>query len=93
MLKLVKPNLVESEKGFSVEVKYLKIMYKQEQKVLTVQYEPLVSPEFNMLLYTNEIKKWDSGFDIDENERKTVIDNIFLALPLLGIKARLPRNF
>jgi hypothetical protein len=32
------------------------------------------------------IKKWDSGEDIDEFERKTIVDNIVRALNFRGLK-------
>jgi hypothetical protein len=93
MFTKLSPSLIQSDEGFSIHVQYMRITYIQDPKVLTIGYEPLViGSEFDMVVYGNDIKIWDSGTPIDEVERKTIVDNVFRALPLLDIKPTLPRN-
>jgi hypothetical protein len=86
MFKQIKPNLVQSDEGFSVETTgWTGIVYTQGGKTLHVDSEFLMGPQYDIVLDAN-IKKWDSGDKIDDSERKLIVNNIVRALHFQGMK-------
>jgi hypothetical protein len=82
-----KPNIVESNEGFSVEILgQIGLKYTQEKKTLFVDSEMLVGP-FHIVIYANRVEKWDSGESIDEGTKTTIVNNIHRALVFNGVNA------
>ncbi len=87
MFKQIKPNLVESDEGFSVETTVWRgITYTKSGNKLHVMSEFLVGPEYDIMVVASRIKKWDSGEIIDDSERKIIVGNIVRALHFQGMK-------
>jgi hypothetical protein len=87
MFTLIKANLVQSDEGFSVKTTgWEGIVYTQQGKTLHVDSEFLVGPDFNIVVWGGGIKKWDSGDDIGDSERRIIVDNIVRALHFRNLK-------
>jgi hypothetical protein len=86
MFKQIKPNLVQSDEGFSVQTTgWTGIIYTQGEKTINVDSEFLMGPQYDIVVNAN-IKKWDSGDEISDSERKLVVNNIVRALRFQGMK-------
>lgn len=87
MFTLLKTNLVQSDEGFSVETTgWTGIKYVQRGKLLVVDSEFLMGPQFDIVISARGIKKWDSGENIDKPEQMAIVDNICRALVFRRMK-------
>jgi hypothetical protein len=82
-----KPNIVESDEGFSLEtLGQVGLKYTQGGKTLFIDSEMLVG-DFHIIVYANRIEKWDSGESIDEETKKIIMNNTNRVLLFLGVNA------
>lgn len=87
MFKQTKPNLVESDEGFSVQTTgWTGMIYTQGEKTLYVDSEYLLGPTYNIMIGASGIKKWNSGEEISEFERDKIVDNIIRAFHFRKLK-------
>jgi hypothetical protein len=82
-----RPNLIESDEGFSVEVLGMTGMrYTEQGRSIFVDSEVLATPGA-MAVYRNSIRRWDPPHEdqvVNEEERERVIDNIRHAFAFNG---------
>lgn len=89
MFKTPRPNVIESDEGFSVEVLgRTGLSYTEGTKKLKVDSELLAGPS-GLAIYRNSIRSWNPPHDndlIDENERDRIVDNIRRAFRFDGFE-------
>jgi immunity protein 74 of polymorphic toxin system len=82
-----RPNLIESDAGFSVEILgRTRLRYVELDRVACIDSEALSTPGA-MVVYRHSIRSWESPHDsplITETEREKIVDNIRLAFESLG---------
>jgi hypothetical protein len=83
MFKLIKPTLIESDEGFSVNLLDGEYMnYSEGDHKLKFNIEILASPA-GYALYKQSIKGWQAPYnaeDIDDVKRERIIQNVERAL-------------
>jgi hypothetical protein len=84
-----RPNLIESDKGFSVEILgQTGLRYVEGGRAIFVDSEALATPG-SMSLYRGSLENWDAPDESDvlaEDDRERIICNIQLAFESLGYK-------
>ena len=86
MLIIPRVNVIESDEGFSIEVKMTRVVYSEGPKRLYIDSEILASPG-NISIYKKSIRNWETPYDsepIDENKRDAIIENISRAFHWKG---------
>ena len=84
-----RPNLIESDEGFSVEVLgRTGILYKEGKRAILVDSE-LLAPQSpaGIAVSRNSIRSWQApheGEPIDDTRREAIIDNIRRAVRFKG---------
>ena len=81
----LKPNVIESNKGFAVE--YLgqtQLKYTQNSKSVVINTEKSAEPN-TIFIKVRSIRLWDSGELIDAITKSLIMDNIGVALHWDGI--------
>jgi hypothetical protein len=82
-----RPNVVQSEDGYSVEViPRTTIRYTEGNRTMVIGSEPLV-PAGAMALYTHQMHGWDPPHDrepLDSRERTRIIEHIRAAFDFMG---------
>ncbi len=85
----LRPNVIQSEEGFSVEVLgRTGLIYTEGSRSLRISSEVLAGPH-GLVIYRDSIKSWDSPHDtetIDEAMRDTIIENIRRAFRFDGFE-------
>jgi hypothetical protein len=85
MFNIPRVNVIESDEGFSVEVLgRTGLRYTQGDNSLFVDSEILAGTA-GLAVYASQIKNWDSGNRVDEEARKTILNNIRRAFDFRGI--------
>jgi hypothetical protein len=83
--KSPRPNLIESDEGFSVEVLgRTGILYKEGDRTMSV-YSELLAPgtPCGIAVWTNSIQKWNPPHDVEEidtTKRTAILENIRRAI-------------
>ncbi len=89
MFRKSRPNLIESDEGYMVEVLgQTGVMYIEGQRHLFVDSEVLLGPS-GMAIYANSIKTWEPPFaneEIDESKKVSIIENIRRAFRFEGFE-------
>lgn len=84
-----RPNLIESDEGFSVEVLGRTGMrYSEGDRSIFVDSEVMNEPN-SMLAYAGSIKKWDAPHEADpvnHSDRQRIVQNIKRAFESVGYK-------
>lgn len=84
-----RPNLIESDAGFSVEVLgRTGLRYREGERTAFVDSEVLAEPDA-ILAYRNSIQRWDPPNEsqpLDDSERDRIIENIKRAFEFRGYK-------
>ena len=79
MFRVSKPNVIESDTGFSVEqVKFTKLVYRERERSVRITFEHLTGPS-QMLIYLGSVDHWDPPFHqekITEADWKRIGQNI-----------------
>lgn len=76
MYSIPRPNVIESDHGFSVEVLgRTGTRYCEGDQTLLINSEVLAGPH-GLVLYSSSIKTWLDGSAINEATRQRVVDNI-----------------
>jgi hypothetical protein len=80
MCRKTRPNLIESDSGFSVEqVNISKLVYREGDRKVTLTIEHLVDPALFVVYLGGYTDRWDLPFDtvpISDDEWKWIGDNI-----------------
>jgi hypothetical protein len=75
MFRMLRPNLIESTEGFSVEILgRVGMRYTEWGKSVRIESEVLATPE--IAVDTDSILKWNDGSVIDDATRNRIIQNI-----------------
>jgi hypothetical protein len=86
---LPRPNLIESDAGFSVEVLGRTGMkYVEQGKTMSIYTEVLATPGA-MVLYGSSLKGWEPPHDLvalNNNDRERIIGNIRRAFAFQGYR-------
>ena len=89
MFKTPRPNVIESDEGFSVEVLgRTGLLYTEGAKKLKADSEVLAGPS-GLGIYTNSIKAWDPPHEnelIDASKRDSIVENIRRAFRFDGLE-------
>ena len=89
MFKIPRPNVIESDEGFSVEVLgRTGLLYTEGSRKLHVNSEILAGSS-GLVMYKNSIRSWDTPHDhqlIDESKRDAIVDNIQRAFRFDGLE-------
>lgn len=91
MFRRTKPNLIESDEGFSIEEfpgRAGKLIYREGERSVGISGEMLVG-EARYALYPYRIKAWDPPHEdeaIDREKLEEIIGNIQRAYDYLGYK-------
>jgi len=94
MFRRTRPNLIESDEGFSIEEfpgKAGKLIYREGERKVGVSAEMLVG-DARYMLYPYEIKTWDSPHEnepIDRDRLEQIIENIRRAYRYFGQEIRI----
>ncbi len=78
MFKIPRVNVIESDEGFSVEVKMTMLIYNEGVKKLYIDSEILAGPG-NISISKKSIQNWAPPYTdepITENKRDEIIENI-----------------
>jgi|WetSurMetagenome_2_1015567.scaffolds.fasta_scaffold48060_2 hypothetical protein len=96
MFKRIEGKIVEIDEGFSVEnIGRDDLMYSQGENKLKIYSERLASKiyGYNLVLYTEDIKKWSSGELIDVDTKRQIINNVVRAFEWEGSKVRIDEKY
>jgi hypothetical protein len=89
VFSIPRPNVIESDEGFSVEVLgRTGVRYTEGARTLLVDSEVLMTPA-GLVLYPSSISTWDAPADgdaIDDKTRRTIVDNIRRAFRFRGLE-------
>jgi hypothetical protein len=89
MFKIPRPNVIESDEGFSVEVLgRTGLLYTEGAKKLKVDSELLAGPS-GLGIYRNSIKAWEPPHEnelIEASQRDAIVDNIRRAFRFDGFE-------
>ena len=89
MFSIPRVNVIESDKGFSVEVLgRVGLRYTENNRTMTVDSEVLEGPSA-IVLYTDSIKTWDHPHRLDfmdEAVRQRIVENIRDAFRFRGME-------
>lgn len=89
MFKIPRLNVIESSKGFSVEVLgRTGLEYKEGSKSIQIDSEVLAGPS-GIVVYSKSINNWTSlegALPIGEAERNKIIENIREAFRFRGVE-------
>lgn len=89
MFKIPRPNVIESDEGFSVEVLgRTEFLYTESPRRLQIDSELLAVPSA-LLIYQKSINSWEPPYQhelIDENKRAAIVDNIRRAFRFRGVE-------
>jgi hypothetical protein len=89
MFKMSRPNVIESDEGFSVEVLgRTGLLYTERAKKLHVDSEVLAGPS-GLVIYRDSITTWEPPHTdelIDESKRAAIVDNIRRAFRSDGLE-------
>lgn len=89
MFKIPRPNVIESDEGFSVEViGRTGLLYTEGTKILHVDSKVLAGLA-DLGIYQNSIKSWDATYQhelIDENKRAAIVDNTRRVFHFRGVE-------
>lgn len=96
MFTVLRPNVVYSDEGFSVEI-FLPsgLLYTEGLRHLHVNSEVIGMPT-GLAIYKNSIKSWAPPNDsevIDEAKREAIIDNISRVLRYLKLDVLIVEDF
>lgn len=79
MFRVPKPNLIESDTGFSVEqVEFTTLVYREGDRSVKISFEHLTGPSL-MLLYLGSVDHWEPPFHqekITEADWRRIGENI-----------------
>ncbi len=89
MFVIPRPNVIESDEGFSVEVLGMTgLLYTEGSKSLRLDSEVLAKPT-GLIIYTSSIRTWNSLHDgeiVDEAKRDVIVENIRRAFRFRGFE-------
>jgi hypothetical protein len=85
-----RPNLIQSDEGFSVEFLGISkgLRYTEDPKTLHIYAELLNGPSV-LGIYTSSIKSWDPPYNnevIDESKRAAIVENVRRAYRFSGFE-------
>jgi immunity protein 74 of polymorphic toxin system len=80
-------NVIESDKGFSIEVMFpVGMQYVEGQRTMQIDSEVL-APGYGVALFRRSLKRWDPPHEresVDDATRARIIDNISRAFRFSG---------
>jgi len=80
MFERSRPNVIESDEGFSVRVlPRTGLIYMRGGKQVFVDSE-ILADDYGMVVIASRISHWDSGEPIDEQSRLAIVEDIARAL-------------
>jgi len=90
----LKKNVVESDKGFSVQVLgRAGIKYVEGSKSMVVDSELLIGPYY-MVIYKKSIMNWKENSEhIDQNKKDEMVQNIREAFLFLGLEITIEEDY
>src|SRR5262245_59271710 len=87
MFKIPRPNVINSDEGFSVEVLgRTGVLYSEGRKILKINSEVLAGPA-GLVIYTNSIIRWEPPDEdelVDTAKRQAIVENIRRAFRFRG---------
>jgi hypothetical protein len=88
MFTIPRPNVIESDEGFSVEVLgRAGLRYREPPREMLVDSEVLAGPS-GLVVYGHSIRKWEppyAGEALAEGKRQEILDNIRRAFRYRGL--------
>ena len=89
MFKIPRPNVIDSDEGFSVEVLgRTGVLYSEGGKTLKVDSEVLAGPA-GLVIYMDSITRWtppNDGELVDTSKRQAIAENIRRAFRFRGLE-------
>lgn len=89
MFVIPRPNVIQSDEGFSVEVLGLTgLLYSERSRSLRVDSEVL-GGKSGLMIYKDSIKSWNPPHDadaIDETQRNAIVEHICSAFRFRGFE-------
>ena len=84
MFRVPRPNLIESDQGFSVEVLgRAGLRYREGDQIYFVDSEVVLGPS-GVIIYSASIRTWEPSFDVEPTKRAAIVENIREAFRFQG---------